>query len=192
MAHDEEPSGQIENGMRDYSDNPDYIPVAIKVGGSCRVLHPNIRVQFARDLALMKVMARVLETVIPSLRWVNVTECVAEFSVAMVKQMDMIHEAKCLERFHDDFSHVTSIRIPVPIKSLVSRDVLVESFEVSRAWRVVLDAGFLRDGQPISDFLSESEDIPKGLRHKLADIGVNALLQMVISFRILGNPENRD
>ncbi|KAK7482603.1 hypothetical protein BaRGS_00026204 [Batillaria attramentaria] len=150
--------GQIENGMRDYSDNPDYIPVAIKV------LHPNIRVQFARDLALMKVMARVLETVIPSLRWVNVTECVAEFSVAMVKQMDMIHEAKCLERFHDDFSHVTSIRIPVPIKSLVSRDVLVESFE---------------DGQPISDFLSESEDIPKGLRHKLADIGVNALLQMV-------------
>lgn len=159
----DEQSGEMyadhfESGMDDFSSNPEFLPVAIKV------LHPNIHEQFNRDLTLMKVMARILEKVIPSLRWVNLTNCVEEFSVAMVQQMDMIHEAKCLKRFHKDFSSVTSIRIPVPIKSLVSRNILVESYE---------------DGQPISEFLPDSTDIPKGLRQKLAQIGIDALLQMV-------------
>ncbi|KAK7096681.1 hypothetical protein V1264_003757 [Littorina saxatilis] len=141
-----------------FADNPDYIPVAVKV------LHPGIHERFSNNLVLMSMVAGFLEFVIPSLRWVNLTDCVREFSVAMMKQMDMIHEARCLKRFYADFADVTSVRIPVPIMGLLRRNILVESFE---------------DGQPIHEFLQETEDTPKGLRERLAEIGVDALLQMV-------------
>ena len=52
-----------------------------------QVLHPNIREKFSRDLTLMSWAARFLELVIPSLRWVNLTECVHEFSLSMTKQV---------------------------------------------------------------------------------------------------------
>jgi predicted unusual protein kinase regulating ubiquinone biosynthesis (AarF/ABC1/UbiB family) len=47
-----------------------------------------------------------------------------------VFQMDMIHEAKALKIMGNDFANCTHIRIPVPILSLVRRNVLVESYEV--------------------------------------------------------------
>ena len=52
----------------------------------------------------------------------------------LFSQMDMIHEARCLKRFHADFADVMSVRIPVPVMSLVRRNILVESFEVGKLW----------------------------------------------------------
>ena len=36
-----------------------------------------------------------------------------------------------------------------------------------------------QEGQPIGDFIQDKEELPKGLRQKMADIGVDALLHMV-------------
>ncbi|XP_076467700.1 putative aarF domain-containing protein kinase 2 [Babylonia areolata] len=141
-----------------YQDDPNYIAVAVKV------VHPYVRQSLSRELVLMQGVARVLESIIPSLHWVNLTQCVRQFSLSMTRQMDMIHEARCLKHFHADFIDVPSIRIPVPVMSLVRQNILVESYE---------------EGQPISDFIPSEEKVCPGLKEKLADLGVDALLQMV-------------
>ncbi|KAL8573382.1 hypothetical protein ACOMHN_032397 [Nucella lapillus] len=141
-----------------YEDDPSYITVAIKV------VHPDVGWQISRDLTLMRAMARVLETLVPSVRWVNLTQCVDQFSLTLTRQMDMVHEARCLKRFHADFADMPCVRIPVPVMSLVRRNILVESFE---------------EGQPISNFIASKEETTPGLKEKMADIGIDALLQMV-------------
>ncbi|XP_041358661.1 uncharacterized aarF domain-containing protein kinase 2-like [Gigantopelta aegis] len=152
------PSQPESSDIPDNVDTSNLIPVAVKV------LHPNVHAVFNRDLVLMRVMSRLLQSIVPSLRWVSLVECVDEFAISMKKQMNLISEARCMERFYDNFSESSSVRIPRPIWPLVRRDVLVESFE---------------EGEPISKFLKDESDHPAGLREKLAQLGVDALLQMV-------------
>ncbi|XP_071088204.1 uncharacterized aarF domain-containing protein kinase 2-like [Haliotis cracherodii] len=149
----------IEPGMMaaDFN-NECLLPVAIKV------LHPDVHAVYSRDLTLMKVMASCMEFVFPSLRWISLTECVAEFAQSMKKQMNMHHEARCLDRFAQDFLQQENIRVPCPLWPLVRKNILVETFE---------------EGEPISDFLSEGDTQVEGLRRRLAQLGVDALLQMV-------------
>ncbi|XP_067663648.1 uncharacterized aarF domain-containing protein kinase 2-like [Haliotis asinina] len=158
-ASDEHLELYIEPGVvaTDFSDNC-LLPVAIKI------LHPNVHAVYGRDLALMNVMASCMEFVFPSLRWISLTECVAEFAQSMKKQMNMHHEARCLDRLALDFLHQEHIRVPCPLWPLVTKNILVETFE---------------EGEPISNFLSEQDTKMEGLRKRLAQLGVDALLQMV-------------
>ncbi|PVD34502.1 hypothetical protein C0Q70_05777 [Pomacea canaliculata] len=151
-------SSEEKEIIENYAVNPDYIPVAVKV------LHPDVRENFGCDLSLMRVMSQILEMFIPTLRWVNLAECVKEFSIAMTKQMNMVQEARCLKQFREDFSKFQCIRFPLPILDLTHEDILVESFE---------------EGQPLSDFIDESVDTPLELKKQIADIGTDALFHMV-------------
>ena len=47
-------------------------------------------------------------------------------------QIDLRHEAICLEQFGDNFINIANIRFPKPIHPYCKRDVLVETFEVCR------------------------------------------------------------
>ena len=47
-------------------------------------------------------------------------------------QIDLRHEAICLEQFGENFINIANIRFPKPIHPYCKRDVLVETFEVCR------------------------------------------------------------
>ncbi|XP_046558691.1 uncharacterized aarF domain-containing protein kinase 2-like [Haliotis rubra] len=163
-ASDEHSELYIEPGVLadDFSDDC-LLPVAIKV------LHPDVHVVYGRDLALMKVMASCMEFVFPSLRWISLTECVAEFAQSMKKQMNMRHEARCLDRLAQDFLHQEHIRVPCPLWPLVTKNILVETFEETIDLRL----------SSVSRTPSEQDTKIGGLRKRLAQLGVDALLQMV-------------
>ena len=90
--------------------------------------------------------------------------------VCISPQIDLRHEAKCLEKFYDNFEHIPCVRFPRPVRPFVKRNVLVETFE---------------EGVPISSFLEGStgdgqyDDLTTDINEKLANIGADALLQMV-------------
>ncbi|KAF7487328.1 Hypothetical predicted protein [Marmota monax] len=106
------------------SGHPDHlIPVAVKV------LHPGLLAQVHMDLLLMKIGSRVLG-LLPGIKWLSLPEIVEEFEKLMVQQIDLRYEARNLEHFQCNFRDVTSVKFPTPLRPFVTRDVLVETYEV--------------------------------------------------------------
>ncbi|XP_059834107.1 uncharacterized aarF domain-containing protein kinase 2 [Hypanus sabinus] len=137
------------------SEQQHLIPVAIKV------MHPGIAHQISMDLKLMKAASCILN-LLPGLKWLRLMEVVEEFEEIMLKQIDLRHEAKVMERFRENFLGMESVRFPIPLRPFVTRMVLVETFEESK---------------PISMYLTK--DVPNLLKQKLARIGLEMLLKMV-------------
>ncbi|XP_076332459.1 putative aarF domain-containing protein kinase 2 isoform X3 [Tachypleus tridentatus] len=148
---------QPELDERNFS-NECLIPVAIKV------LHPYIYEQFQRDLWILQALANVIQFLFPRLQWLSFTECLQEFSLYMISQIDLQHEANILEKFNENFKDSSAVYFPRPIRPFVSRDILVETWE---------------EGQPISDFICSSSTVADGLKEELAKLGVETLLKMV-------------
>ncbi|XP_046526006.1 uncharacterized aarF domain-containing protein kinase 2 isoform X4 [Equus quagga] len=103
---------------------PDHIiPVAVKV------LHPGLLSQVQMDLLLMKMGSRAL-ALLPGIKWLSLPEIVEEFEKLMVQQIDLRYEARNLEHFQCNFLNVNSVRFPTPLRPFVTRDVLVETYEI--------------------------------------------------------------
>nr|XP_045017013.1 uncharacterized aarF domain-containing protein kinase 2 isoform X2 [Jaculus jaculus] len=99
------------------------IPVAVKV------LHPGLLSQVHVDLLLMKIASRALE-LFPRTKWLSLPEIVEEFEKLMAQQIDLRYEARNLEHFQHNFQNVTSVKFPTPLHPFVTRDVLVETYEI--------------------------------------------------------------
>nr|XP_051691071.1 uncharacterized aarF domain-containing protein kinase 2 isoform X2 [Oryctolagus cuniculus] len=99
------------------------IPVAVKV------LHPGLLSEVRMDLLLMKMGSRALG-LLPGIRWLSLPEVVEEFEALMVRQIDLRYEAQNLERFQRNFRNVTSVKFPTPLRPFVTRDVMVETYEI--------------------------------------------------------------
>ncbi|XP_010073031.1 PREDICTED: uncharacterized aarF domain-containing protein kinase 2, partial [Pterocles gutturalis] len=130
-------------------------PVAIKV------LHPGLVHQVQMDLFLMKMGSRIIG-LLPGFKWLSLTEIVEEFEKLMIQQIDLRYEARNLERFRQNFLDVDFVKFPIPLRPLVTTDVLVETFEES---------------EPISHYLHA--EIATELRQRLAKMGMDMLLKMV-------------
>lgn len=61
----------------------------------------------------------------------------AQPSRSLSLQIDLRYEAQNLEQFQRNFRNVTSVKFPTPLRPFVTRDVLVETYEV-RAWQLGL------------------------------------------------------
>ncbi|XP_068801622.1 uncharacterized aarF domain-containing protein kinase 2 [Struthio camelus] len=130
-------------------------PVAIKV------LHPGLVHQVQMDLFLMKMGSHIIG-LLPGFKWLSLTEIVEEFEKLMIQQIDLRYEARNLERFRQNFLDVDFVKFPTPLHPLVTRDVLVETFEES---------------EPISQYLHA--EIATELRQRLAKMGMDMLLKMI-------------
>ena len=139
------------------------LPVAIKV------IHPTVAVAIQDDLRIMRFAARLLESV-PSLSQLGLLESVEEFALFMNSQLDLRREAAALSRFRANFSPppgsksqagTHSVDFPEPIYPLVTPLALVETFA---------------EGQLMLDLIG-SIDAPT--RHRLATLGLDAILKMV-------------
>nr|XP_016800953.3 uncharacterized aarF domain-containing protein kinase 2 isoform X4 [Pan troglodytes] len=99
------------------------IPVAVKV------LHPGLLAQVHMDLLLMKIGSRVLG-LLPGIKWLSLPEIVEEFEKLMVQQIDLHYEAQNLEHFQVNFRNVKAVKFPTPLRPFVTREVLVETYEI--------------------------------------------------------------
>uniref|UniRef100_A0A7N9CYU4 AarF domain containing kinase 2 n=1 Tax=Macaca fascicularis TaxID=9541 RepID=A0A7N9CYU4_MACFA len=109
------PGHQLEPGH--------LIPVAVKV------LHPGLLAQVHMDLLLMKIGSRVLG-LLPGIKWLSLPEIVEEFEKLMVQQIDLRYEAQNLEHFQVNFQNVKAVKFPTPLRPFVTREVLVETYEI--------------------------------------------------------------
>ncbi|XP_055277351.1 uncharacterized aarF domain-containing protein kinase 2 isoform X4 [Moschus berezovskii] len=137
---------------------PDHlVPVAVKV------LHPGLLAQVQMDLLLMKMGSRVL-ALLPGVKWLSLPEIVEEFEKLMVQQIDLRYEARNLELFQCNFLNVNSVKFPTPLRPFVTKDVLVETYEV-------------RESVPVSSY--QHAGIPLDVKRKIARLGINMLLKMI-------------
>lgn len=57
-----------------------------------------------------------------------------------LSQIDLRFEARNIERFQENFRDVDNIKFPTPLRPFVTRNILVETFEVSAWSRIISDA----------------------------------------------------
>ncbi|XP_075809664.1 putative aarF domain-containing protein kinase 2 isoform X1 [Microtus pennsylvanicus] len=131
------------------------VPVAVKV------LHPGLLTQVYMDLLLMKIGSQALG-LLPGVKWLSLPEIVEEFEKLMVQQIDLRYEARNLEHFQHNFENMTSVRFPTPLHPLITRDILVETYEES---------------VPVSSY--QQAGIPDDLKRRIAQLGINMLLKMI-------------
>ncbi|XP_052576333.1 uncharacterized aarF domain-containing protein kinase 2 isoform X3 [Peromyscus californicus insignis] len=131
------------------------IPVAVKV------LHPGLLTQVYMDLQLMKIGSQALG-LLPGVKWLSLPEIVEEFEKLMVQQIDLRYEAQNLEHFQHNFQDMASVKFPTPIHPLITRDILVETYEES---------------VPVSSY--QQAGTPADLKREIARLGINMLLKMI-------------
>lgn len=163
-----------ENGMENTFEEFDPVPIG---SGCCaqvykakyqgqhvavKVLHPNIKENFLRDLTVLRSLINGVSWLFPNLHWLSVKESLEEFSALMNIQVDLRNEVKSLEKFHRNFQGDANVRFPRPILS--RQDVLVESFE---------------QGVDIGTLLQDLDSVSTSRRKDLASKGVQMFLKMV-------------
>jgi predicted unusual protein kinase regulating ubiquinone biosynthesis (AarF/ABC1/UbiB family) len=145
-------------------------PGAFKAGSvvAVKVRHPDVKESIELDFELMNFFASSTEKLI---RWLNngksslasaqIKESLMQFGAPMREQIDLRSEAKHLESFAENFQWGWArVRFPLA-SSMVSEDVLVESFETG-------------------DHISEYLDKESTHNASLANLGLKTYLKMLI------------
>ncbi|XP_032684506.1 uncharacterized aarF domain-containing protein kinase 2-like isoform X2 [Odontomachus brunneus] len=155
----------VENEAPNENDENDKVapagPARKLQAVAVKVLHPGIKGQLKRDIAIMRGLCKCATYFIPELHWLSLTDCIDEFARIMQDQVDMRLEAANLARFSANFSRRRDVVFPYPYVHLTRRGILVETFH---------------EGSPISDYL-EHDDAT--FQRKLAKIGIATVLKML-------------
>lgn len=103
-----------------------------------KIIHPEVPSTSYADIHLMLSLATLVEK-LPRLRWLSLRESVEEFAGLMQNQIDLRVEANNLEMFSQNFKSWEEVKFPLPIRPLVSENILVET---------------LQDGIPLAELIS--------------------------------------
>lgn len=128
-----------------------------------KVRHPCVEETMKRDFMIINFVAK-LTTFIPGLNWLRLNECVQQFSVYMLSQVDLSREASHLSRFIYNFRRWNDVSFPKPVYPLVHPAVLVETYE---------------HGESVARYVDGSEGHER-MKAKVAHIGTHALLKMLL------------
>lgn len=138
-----------------------------------KISHPKIEKIIENDLLLISFLAKTANFLVPSIRWISLTEEVACFSQMMRAQLNLKFEAFTLHRFSQNFvgsskawGHFPRIKFPSPHFPLISSNCLVEDL--------------IEDSIPIgkiSGFKSKPND---KIKTDLAILGFRGFLQMLL------------
>uniref|UniRef100_A0A0N5AMW8 ABC1 domain-containing protein n=1 Tax=Syphacia muris TaxID=451379 RepID=A0A0N5AMW8_9BILA len=142
-------------------EDENVVEIAIKVAKK------NIRELIMIDMAILKFLAGVFETIVPSLFFVNLLSSLQQFGIVLERQVDLRNEAKALQRFSKNFNSETT-HVIFPKVYAYSDDVIIESFE---------------DGIPVNQLIAQKNQNTlcrnASLKRRVALIGVQALLKMI-------------
>lgn len=130
-----------------------------------KVLHPNIRSYLVRDLRILQTVCS-FANLKSTWNWLELDKNVIFFSKYLQEQVDLRNEAKNLIQFNFNFREFKGIIFPHPVKNLVSKTVLVETFE---------------DGIPIKEFVHRKDDVNMAVRKRIASLGVLIVLKMLVA-----------
>lgn len=138
-----------------------FVDVAIKITRS------GVRERIAIDLAILKVVTRILQTIVPNLLFVNPISCLDQFEIVLKRQVDLRNEAKALQRFSRNFDpNETGVRFPVVF--CYSKDVIIETFEEG----ICVNRLVTGDDKSV---LNQSASV----KRRVALMGARALLKMI-------------
>ncbi|KAI8369631.1 uncharacterized protein BYT42DRAFT_585147 [Radiomyces spectabilis] len=150
-------------------------PINIHTAVAVKIIHPRARQIVDRDLKIMAFFARVL-TLIPTFHWLSLPDEVQVFGRMMKEQLDLRGEAHNLQRFNELFGKSMQIKFPKPLIHFTTKDMLLEEYE---------------KGIPLDIFLKEASrsrrqgESPSVFDHKIADIGLDAFLHMLIFYNFV-------
>ena len=138
----------------------------VKEDVAVKVLHPNIREKFRRDLSVIESFGDLISFIAPKLaEFLSIRESVKEFSTLMKGQMDLEIEVNNIKQFRGQFRSDSSVVFPVAFDDLCRKDVLVESFE---------------EGLHVSELIDN--DLTKDTDNKkVALLGIKMLLKMIFA-----------
>lgn len=105
-------------------------PAILKTGQRVvvKVQRPNIAEQIRTDLALMELLAGLLEKYLPELRSVRPQLIVQEFMRGIEGELDFIREAGSTSKIADNFSEIDYVQLPDVYWALTTAKVLTLSF----------------------------------------------------------------
>lgn len=126
-----------------------------------QVRHPGVTTLMQRDFTLMHRAAK-LSSHLPVLNDLHLEESIRQFGAPLKEQLDLLTEAKHLDRFGRNFRTWHNLSFPAPVYPLVAPSVLVETFE---------------EGRLISSYVDKPTN--KYSIH-LANIGLSCYLQMLL------------
>jgi ubiquinone biosynthesis protein len=106
---------QVHKAARD---GEGHDPVAIKI------LRPHVRERFARDLDVMRFVARQVERFIPSMRRLTPVVVVETLARSVAMEMDLRLEAAALSEFGENTASDADFRVPKVYWELTARDVM--------------------------------------------------------------------
>ncbi|KAI8082860.1 uncharacterized protein BX664DRAFT_339245 [Halteromyces radiatus] len=163
-----------------------------------KVIHPKARQIVRRDLNIMLFFASLLDW-LPTMRWLSLPDEVRVFGNMMKDQLDLRIEGQHLERFNQLFADNTEIRFPKPYLHFTSKDVLVEEYENGIPLSVFLHQAAMmkrkhlrqqEDALVVNDIDDDDDgdaQVNHGgvFDHKIANIGLNAFLYMLIVYNFV-------
>lgn len=141
---------------------PDGQVVAVKV------LHAGVEDAIRIDLSLCDKVARVLEFVFQSTRYLDLRGTVDEFRRNLLAQIDMRVEFANLQRFRTQFANDSALRFPAPL--FASESVLVMSYE---------------PGVALSEVLASESSHPTVNRKLLAAVGMRMFMAMTFGHNFI-------
>ena len=119
-----------------------------------KVLHPDIKNKFLRDLKVLRALTYSLSWIYPQLQWLSINESLEEFAHLMNQQVDLRNEAENLLKFHEFFKNDTDVVFPKPL--FYKEDILIETYE---------------PGTSIGCFIQDLDSITTTRRQEIASKG---------------------
>lgn len=174
-----------------------------------KVLHPNVHRTIKRDIKIMSFFARLI-SFFPGAEWISLPEEVDVFAGMMMSQLDLRNEAENLLHFTANFAHRRSaVTFPQPLVQFTTKELLIETWENAVPLAEILKrtgrgrpheqdrgspTGIPRTGHVSSSSSSTSSsssdeegrdasshgDTGGPFDHRLADIGLDAFLSMLL------------
>jgi predicted unusual protein kinase regulating ubiquinone biosynthesis (AarF/ABC1/UbiB family) len=96
-----------------------------------KITHPGVRKAITLDIELMTWFSSTLETLLPPLQQVSLYDSVIEFSKLMLQQVDMLYEARNLQRLIDNFSAQSPTLLPDDTAENTTFDIVDDSDELA-------------------------------------------------------------
>jgi ubiquinone biosynthesis protein len=132
---DHEPVASASVAQVHYAQLHDGTPVAVKV------LRPGIRVVIDQDLALMRLMAAIVERVFADGKRLKPREVVAEFDKYLHDELDLMHEAANASQIRRNFQGSKILHVPQIFFAYSAKEVMVmewvEGIPVSQVTKLI-------------------------------------------------------
>ena len=97
-----------------------------------KVRHPSVRELINLDFKIMVAIAREIGK-LKYFEWLPIEDTIKQFRTQLTAQVDFLHEARQLTRFHHNFRFWPNVTFPRPVYPWVSEAVLVEEYVEGRS-----------------------------------------------------------